>query len=74
MTLAEMQTELAELKTARSKILRAQTTSIGDSRVDRVQFSQIEAAISALEIRIARLQAGGGRALSHGVAVFGGRR
>ena len=74
MTLAEMQTELAELKAARSKILRAQAATFGNERVDRVKFSEIEAAISALEIRIARAQAGGGRPLSHGVAVFGGRR
>lgn len=58
-TEAELEVYLAELKAARRKVLSAQSYSIKDRSLSRVDLATINDEIRKTEIRIARISTGG---------------
>lgn len=76
-TVAELQADVVLLRAARDKALTGQRVSLqrGGMSIDRGDLATIQKILDAKEIELARLQAGGGgRPMSHSVAVFRGRR
>ena len=69
-TLAELQTELAALKAARTQVLSAQSYGHGNRKLDRVNFADLTREIKELERRIAMYDLDGAIAGSSGI--FGG--
>ena len=70
--LSELQEELAELKAARSRVLRSQSYGHGSRSLTRVSYADIQRDIKDLERRIAMFDLGG--AIAGSTPVFGGHR
>lgn len=75
-TVADLQAEVVLLRAARDKALTGQRVTLqrGGLHIERGDLAAIQKILDAKEIELARLQAGGGRPMSHSVAVFRGRR